>query len=154
LNKKIIEKLVAEYKTNNPLEIANKLNIETLKYPLHKKIKGMFVYSSKIKKKYLIANSSLNKVMQKVVYAHELGHAILHPHICRYFINHNTLFSENRFEKEANIFAAELLIKSKKINRFILEKYSVDMIAYELNLPKRLIEIKINNMKKMDHNFF
>lgn len=101
-----------------------------------------------IKKKHIIYNTILTDIMKKYVIAHELGHALLHKEICRYFIEYNTFFSPDKFEKAANIFAAELLISDKTITEMINEDTSIEKLAYELEIPKELIIIKLNSMNK------
>ena len=49
------------------------------------------------------------------VMAHELGHAILHKTENCYFIRNKTFLSTAWIEKEANTFAAELLIPDSLI---------------------------------------
>jgi len=49
-------------------------------------------------------------VLPITVLAHELGHSFLHEGMGFYFIRDNTFWLEGKFEKEADIFAATLLL--------------------------------------------
>ena len=48
--------------------------------------------------------------------AHELGHAIFHPDANTPFLKRNTLFSTDRIEVEANLFAVHLLFSEHFFN--------------------------------------
>lgn len=47
------QQLVSKYGTQDPVEIAHCLDIETLSYPLHHKVKGIFVFDSKSNNNYI-----------------------------------------------------------------------------------------------------
>ena len=86
-------------------------------------------------------NNCLSEHEQKIVCAHELGHAILHTKLNILFLESNTHFIKNRYEIEANTFAAELLI-----NNAVLQKYqnlTLDQIAAAENLPIDLLKLKL-----------
>jgi Zn-dependent peptidase ImmA (M78 family) len=99
--------LVKKYGTNSPYEIAERINITILKEPLG----STLGYHNTYKRiQFIHLNGGLSESMRRFVCAHELGHAVLHPKINTPFLRKNTLFSVNRFEKEANQFAIELLL--------------------------------------------
>lgn len=60
-------------------------------------------------------NEDLSDSEMHLVMAHELGHAILHRTEICYFIRNKTFLSTAWIEKEANTFAAELLIPDSLI---------------------------------------
>lgn len=63
----------------------------------------------------IFINEDLPENDRHFVMAHELGHALLHRKENCYFIRNKTLLSTSRIEKEANTFAAELLIPDSLI---------------------------------------
>ena len=65
--------------------------------------------------RYIFLNQNLSEEELQLVMAHELGHAILHRKENCYFIRNKTFLSTARIEKEANTFAAELLIPDSLI---------------------------------------
>lgn len=77
---------------------------------------------------------------KRLVMAHELGHAVLHRKENCYFIRHKTLFLSDRIEREANRFAAELLIPDSLIYQY--EGYSARQIAYAEGLNEELLRLK------------
>lgn len=143
-----IHKLITKYNTRDPFKLSYLLNIDLIKYPLHHKIKGIFVFDSKTDTSHIVTNSSLNYMMERFIIAHELGHALLHPCVSRYFIEDSTLFLPNKFEQEANLFAAELLINNDQLIDLLKNGDTLEKISYDLNVPKKLLEIKIDTLNK------
>ena len=103
-----VRNLVRKFGTRNPLKICQYLGIIVLFQDLGK-VKG---YYEKIKGKKVIGiNINLDPFSRMIVLAHELGHAILHCSGEVQFSKEYTLFPKTSFyEKEANKFAAELLV--------------------------------------------
>lgn len=52
--------------------------------------------------------------LEDTIMAHELGHAILHTET-EFMFFEGTLFNESKYERQANCFAAELLIPDSVI---------------------------------------
>ena len=77
------------------------------------------------------------------VMAHELGHAILHRKQNCYFIRNKTLLLNSKTELEANMFAAELLIRDD----VILEhpEYTTSQLSRLLGYEERLVELWMQN---------
>ena len=88
----------------------------------------------------IFLNESLPEHEKRLVMAHELGHAVLHRKENCYFIRHKTLFLSDRIEREANRFAAELLIPDSLIYQY--EGYSARQIAYAEGLNEELLRLK------------
>ena len=78
--------------------------------------------------------------MARIVMAHELGHAIMHRKENCYFIDDQTLFFTTRIVREANRFAAELLIPDDLIYQY--EGFSCRQIAYAEGLNEELLRLK------------
>ncbi|MBB6446516.1 ImmA/IrrE family metallo-endopeptidase [Bacillus benzoevorans] len=106
-----VKQLAHKYKTNDPFEIADRLNILVHFLPLHSEINGF--YKLEKRNKFIIINQNLPHEIKRFVCAHELGHAVLHPRANTPFLRKNTLYSINRLEVEANRFAVELLLDDK-----------------------------------------
>jgi len=86
--------------------------------------------------------SAIDKYSQRIVLAHELGHAILHSSEPIYFIREYTLFPIGPYEHEANKFAAELLIDDYDLKEMRYE--TVSHIASTLGVCEELLEYKLN----------
>ena len=104
---RLVGSLVRKYNTRNPFEITNNLNVIVVFYPL-KGVKGFYQYFQRNNIIYI--DNNLSEAEQKVVCAHELGHMFLHKKCNAIFMDSRTHFVTNKYENEANTFAAELLI--------------------------------------------
>lgn len=137
---KKVKQLMRKYGTNNPFDIADELYIKIYKMPLGN-IKGVYKYMNRTK--VIIINSDLDDYAKQYVCAHELGHALFHPRVNMYFIERNTFYSKNRYENEANLFAAELLLAD--VNKETCYGLTLDEIAATYNIDKKFVELKFRN---------
>jgi len=107
-----IIKLARDFKihwhTNNPYEIAKRLGIQII----HTKssLKDFTAHTIKVTgyPTIISINDAFTEFSQKVLCAHELGHAILHEDCVNHFATTTTNASTN-VEYEANLFAVALL---------------------------------------------
>ncbi|ETT32169.1 ImmA/IrrE family metallo-endopeptidase [Paenibacillus sp. FSL R5-808] len=102
-----IHKLVQKFKTNNPFEIANELNILIRYAELGEGTRGL--YYRKLRRRFIVIDNGLNEIWQTFVCAHELGHDRLHPGLSQFWIDEHTFFNVGKFERQANTFAVKLL---------------------------------------------
>jgi Zn-dependent peptidase ImmA (M78 family) len=137
--KKIVKKLIKEYGTNNPFELADCLKIRVIYEPLGN-IRGF--YQSCPKNKIIHLNNDLDEFEKMIVCSHELGHAVLHAKLNILFIERNTFYVKNKFELEANTFSSELLIQDELIHNYP-EYYTMEQIAASINMPKELLQLKL-----------
>lgn len=139
--KNIVVDLTKKFNTTCPFELSSKLNINIVEWDLHEEINGFYKYDRK--NQYIYINQNLSDEWKKVVCAHELGHALLHARLNTPFMKRNTLFSVNKVEREANRFAAELLIPDD-IN--CGESESINYIASLHNVPVELVRLKCEKL--------
>ncbi len=139
---KLVAKLKKKYDTKNPFQIAKNLNIKIFFEDLGN-IRGF--YQSCPKNKVIHINCNLDDNEKLIVCSHELGHAILHAKLNVLFIEKNTFFVKNKFEIEANKFAAELIIASDVNTKY--PGYTFEQIAAAENINSELIKLKfgLNN---------
>lgn len=133
--RKAVLRLIKRYNTRDPFLIADYSDIVVIQGNLDD-IFGFYKYLQR--NKVIFINKRLPAHIKKVVCAHELGHAILHPRQNCFFIKQYTLFSIDRMEIEANKFASELLIDEVDI----CPDWTTDEISTALNVPKQLVEYK------------
>lgn len=110
--KKIALHLIKKYNAQNPFKIADALKIEYIIGPMGH-YSGCYLYLKK--HRCIFLNDELSENEKSFVMAHELGHAILHRTENCYFIRNKTFLSTAWIEREANTFAAELLIPDSLI---------------------------------------
>lgn len=133
--KRRVENLVNKYGTRNPYKLCKRMKINILYMDLGN-IKG--IYKKVVTNKFIAINENLDEFCQKVVLAHELGHAILHHSKEIQTLKDYDLFPSfsNQLEVEANIFAAELLIDDN------IESECTEFPGIDLSILKQLKELK------------
>lgn len=138
----LVNNLVKKYKTNDPIELAGYLNINILFEELGT-INGY--YNTVFRSKFIHINSSLEEYKQKFTIAHELGHAILHPKANTPFLRENTLFSIDKLEKEANLFAVNLIISDDDLEEY--KEFTINQLSSVFGIHEKLIELRLRQVK-------
>ena len=72
-------RLKMKYQTTDPYDICTSMDIQVIKRPMGasaQSCKGFFLVSSRCK--LIVINSDLPESIQRIIIAHELGHAVLH----------------------------------------------------------------------------
>lgn len=147
---KVADALVRRYKTRNPFKIAFHLNI-TVKHASFSQLKGFYNYS--YRNRFIVINSRLNEIEQAITCSHELGHDRLHRKQAKlglmkdYYIYNMT----DLYEREANLFAAQLLISDWDFLHYASMNYTHAQIAAELNVHEELALIKGTILNKQGH---
>lgn len=143
--KKTVENLSKKYGTKDVFELAKKLNI-VIKYTERPKEFPMGFFKKILRRKFIILNMTIinDEITLKMVIAHELGHAILHGSDLAFFLHDHTEYNRGRFEKEATLFAAHLLIDDSKIDPVELREYSSAQIASFFRVSEDLVKIRFN----------
>ena len=125
--------------TRDPVSIARQLNIGIAIVPLGE-IAGN--YKLLKRKRWIFVNEDIaDSQLFRVVVAHELGHAVLHRKENCAFIKHKTLLLTSGIEREANQFAAYLLISDDMLEEYAgcTEEQFCNCTGY----PKELIELRL-----------
>ena len=105
--KRLVARYVKKFETRDPFELAEYLNVEVQTGPMGSR-SGCYMFLKNHKCVFL--NEDLEDHERILVMAHELAHSIMHRKENCYFIRNRTFMSTAWIEKEANAFAAELLI--------------------------------------------
>jgi Zn-dependent peptidase ImmA (M78 family) len=105
---KKIHSLIRKHHTNCPYTIAKAINIHIRFADLGNSTRGL--YYSKLRRRFIVINSRLNPSWQRFICAHELAHDLFHRGFNRFFLDEYSLFCTNKFERQANEFAVELLL--------------------------------------------
>lgn len=125
--------------TRDPVSIARQLNIGIAIVPLGE-IAGN--YKLLKRKRWIFVNEDIaDSQLFRVVVAHELGHAVLNRKENCAFIKHKTLLLTSGIEREANQFAAYLLISDDMLEEYAgcTEEQFCNCTGY----PKELIELRL-----------
>lgn len=115
-------------------------------------LKGFYICERK--KRYIIVNNSLNQLYKRTVCAHEFGHDMLHRELSIGGIPENTLFlSGNKTEREANLFAAEILLPDSETLSVLKYLPYVDKAAFELEVMPEILNFKLELLNYKGYNF-
>jgi len=135
--KEIVQTLIKENGASCPFKLSKIFKVGILYEDLGTM---MGYYSRDYRFKFIHINQNLPSRMQRFVCAHELGHALLHPDVNTPFLSRCTLFSKSKVERQANIFAVELLMPDKLLQEY--NETSLYNIAAKLGIPDRLADLK------------
>ena len=147
--------LIRKYRSNDPFYIAKMMKITVMPRSDFIRQKGAFVIV--LGNAFILINENLSRQMQRIVCAHELGHALLHRQLCRQeqkaALYEMMLFDiKDPAEREANIFAAGLLIDDNEMLEYLKSGYSLLETARAMDTNVNLLSIRLHAMQdRMDH---
>ncbi|HEO4250394.1 ImmA/IrrE family metallo-endopeptidase [Aerococcus urinae] len=144
-----VNRLIKKYKTRDPIELIEALNINLVYLPKTEILLGMYHYIQRNRFIFISSNTNFNR---KTILAHELGHDQLHRDYCMRggaFHDQTVLNPTNKFETEANIFAAHLLISDEDVLDNINDQVCDYEIAGKLGVDINLLNLKISELAKM-----
>jgi len=105
-------------------------------------------------RRYIIVNSGLDRIVSRTVCAHELGHDMLHRELSAGGMRENTLFlSSNKTEREANLFAAEVLLSDGDVLSVMEYSRTLEQAAYELSAMPEIVAYKLEMMNSRGYDF-
>ena len=148
-------RLKKKYHETDLLRLCNAMGILILREPMgifDGACKGFFLIQSR--KKAIVINCDLPEAVQRIILAHELGHAVLHARKTGLNAFHDfCLFDPaSIWEYEANIFAAEFLLEDGSVLEHINEDASFFEIAAMLNVPPELLDFKFKLMRERGYD--
>ena len=115
-------------------------------------LKGFYICENG--ERYIVINNELDDVLKKVVCAHEFGHDMLHRELSTGGIREGTLFLDtNKTEREANLFAACVLISDEEMLEAVSCTADIASAASYLNLPSEIVKYKLNAMNVKGYDF-
>lgn len=136
--KKKADSLVRKYRTRNPFEIIQGLNVILVFAPL---IDTRAFYQYFQRNNIIYIDENLSRHEQVFECAHEMGHMFLHKKANTIFMDTRTGFNTNKFEKEADTFAMDLLIGDEVLAEY--RDYDTEQLSRLLGYEKRLIELRL-----------
>ena len=142
-------RLYNKYQTRDPFILARKLGIQFVYFQKRTNLKGMFRLVNNVP--FIFLNPFLKEYMQRMVCAHELGHALLHRQICKkegQLVEFELFDIKTSVELEANVFASELLYDEDDLIEYMENGYSLVNVAKATNTNVNLLLIKLNSMNE------
>ncbi len=144
-----VEKVKKKYNEPDPFRLCECMGIILIPQNLGKEedsIKGFFLERKRIKT--ITINCDLPEVLQRIIAAHELGHAVLHRSTGIHAFHDVGLFDESSaFEKDANLYAAELLLQDEEVLETLNADNTFFSAAAKLYVPIELLDFKFRIMK-------
>lgn len=133
-----VQKLIKQYKTRNPFSICEQKNIAIIYDDLELDVRGFYQYYKR--KSMIHLNQNISPEEQRIVLAHELGHAVMHKDYNCIFLSRHTYMTKNIYEHQANLFAAELLLPDAVPVDFYNMSYQ--QLAALYHVPAVFVEMK------------
>lgn len=96
--KDVVDGLVKKYKTCDPFELCDCMNI-LVRYSDIGEYRGIYRYSKR--NQFITINTSVQDELLKIVCGHEIGHAVLHRGMNRIFMD-TTFSSSSKYERQAD----------------------------------------------------
>ncbi|MGX7099365.1 ImmA/IrrE family metallo-endopeptidase [Globicatella sanguinis] len=144
-----VNRLVKNYKTRNPEELINTMNIKIQLIRETKSLLGM--YKVILNNRFIFLPTNVGDFKYTIL-AHELGHDQLHRAEAKNGLtfHDNKIFNPtNVYEMEANIFACHLLIPDEDVLNLLRYADSDIHLAGELGVDINLLNLKISEMAKL-----
>lgn len=147
--------LVERYDETDPERLCRAMDVLVLRQSMGKKssaCKGFFLCKCRVR--LIMLNADLPRSLQRIVLAHELGHAVLHAQLSAEAGYHDfSLFDEASVcEYEANLFAAELLLPDEQVLQQLEEDPSFFHAARSLRVPPELLDFKLRLMNRRGYH--
>lgn len=137
--KNVVNGIVDKYGTRDPYEICDLMGIEVERHHLVD-VNG---YSFEVfGVQQIILSDSLDSCTERYVLAHEIGHAVMHSGFNGAYLMYCTGLAVNKIEKEADAFAAELLITDD----FLLDNrdMTISQLARLTGYSEELLKLKVS----------
>lgn len=144
-----VDRIVKKYKTRDPLELITSLGIKLHFIDSPSRLLG--AYQIILRNRVIFLANNIGSLRDTVL-AHELGHDQLHRSHCLKgaAFHENKVFNPtNKYEIEANIFAAHLLIPDEDLIQAMKSNRSDKQMAAEMGVDINLLNLKISELAKL-----
>lgn len=136
--KKLVDQITHQHGTRDPFRLAQSMNVIVQHLPLGSTL-GFTVTYKRIP--VIVINDTITDGLASFVCAHELGHILLHKNINTPWLKRHTFYSIDKYEREANTFAVELLLSDEHIEDF--QQINFSNLATAMGIPSHLADLKI-----------
>ncbi len=144
-----VAKLIKKYDERDPFRLCRAMGIKLIFQAMGKApdaVKGFFLESKRIRT--ITVNSDLPQIIQRIIVAHEICHAEFHRKSGIHAFHEVALFDQtSEFEKDANLFAAELLLEDGEVLDALNRDTTFFSAAAVLLVPAELLDFKFRVMK-------
>ena len=142
--------LAERFCTRDPFEIADALGIILRRKNLGS-LQGLYFLAED--QPYILINERLCAEKQRMICAHELGHDQLHRSLCDAVFSEHTLFDRSgKPEIEANLFAADLLLRDEDVLSALSENPDLASFASTLDVYPEFLLFKLKSMNSRGYD--
>lgn len=148
--KKMVQRLKILYKDMSMERVLQERNIVIIPISGKEISKGAYKMCDGIQ--YIFINVNLSPQEMAETLAHELGHSILHPDVDTFELKlAGSYYFLNKYERQADLFAAEFLLPDNIINDFkgcsdeVGDGVVLSNIANSYRVSEDLVKIKLSN---------
>lgn len=141
--KKMTKAITKKYGTNSPFELCDLLGVRVVYADLPQRVRGFCVKF--LQNHVIVLSQDLTMQESRVVCAHELGHYLLHGNMNALEIEEYTNLCLPRYEREADYFAACLLLQEdcfKEEGPF--DVMTVERVASMSGVPEDLVRMRFS----------
>lgn len=144
-----VEEVQRRYHESDPFRLMKAMGIRPIFRAMGTEpdsLKGFFLECNRIK--MIVINSDLPNMLQRIIAAHEIGHAVMHYSPGVHAFHDIGFFDESTAcEKEANLFAAEYLLDDDDVFETLNADHTFFSAAAVLKVPMELLDFKFRIMK-------
>ena len=133
-----VQKTIKRYKTTDPFAICEQRHIDIIYDDLEPDVRGFYQYYKR--KNMIHLNKNMGQEEQRIVLAHELGHAIMHQGYNCIFLSRYTYMTKDIYEHQANQFAAFLLLPDTVPSDY--QDMNYKQLAMLYCVPLEFVEMK------------
>jgi Zn-dependent peptidase ImmA (M78 family) len=139
---KLAHRITSRFGNNSPFLLCDCMGVQVQRLDLPKQVRG-FCFRTDAGAPVIVLKEDLSKTESGYCCAHELGHLLLHPGLNAQVIADLTNLCAPRYEREADFFAACLLIDPNYDEwSLTYDPLTQDQIARLSGLPRRVVGLR------------
>ncbi len=139
---RLAHRITKRFGDGSPFFLCDCMGIQVRRLDLPKRVRG-FCFRTESGKPIIVLQETLSEMEDCYCCAHELGHLLLHPGLNAQVIADLTYLYAPRYEREADFFAACLLI-DPNFDEWSLtyNPLTQEQIAELSGLPRRVVDLR------------
>ena len=143
---RLAHRITARFGADSPLRVCDRMGVPVLRLDLPRRVRGFCLRDRSSGRPVIVLGDSLSGTESEYCCAHELGHLLLHPGLNAQVIGDLTHLCAPRYEREADFFAACLLIDPnfREWSR-TYDPLTQEQIAALSGLPEQIVELRFQD---------
>ena len=141
--KQCVRELTGRYHSADPAALCDMMGITVIEQELPSCVNGFTVKMNSML--FIVLNSLLDYYRKRFTMAHELGHIIMHKGTNSLELSMNTYFCVSKYEREADSFAAWLLMECEISELTALGAVTAEGISKIAHIPMAVADKTFNS---------